>query len=98
MWRYGARGGRGEFVREVHELVNRPQSSRPPRYFDVGEFRNWEQVEIKYRQLAEELGHPGKVPAPGEVDFLHQMVDLDDVRYPGGIGSRDYFFLTCLVS
>lgn len=26
------------------------------------------------------------------------MVDLDDVRYPGGIGSRDYFFLTCLVS
>lgn len=26
------------------------------------------------------------------------MVDLDDVRYPGGIGSRDYFFLTALVS
>jgi predicted O-methyltransferase YrrM len=26
------------------------------------------------------------------------MVDLDEVRYPGGIGSRDYFFLTCLVS
>ena len=69
-----------------------------PRYFDVGEFRNWEQFEIKYRQLAEELGHPGKIPAPGEVDFLHAMVDLDDVRYPGGIGSRDYFFLTCLVS
>jgi len=69
-----------------------------PRSFDVGEFRNWEQFEIKYRQLAEELGHPGKIPAPGEVEFLHRMVDLDDVRYPGGIGSRDYFFLTCLVS
>jgi predicted O-methyltransferase YrrM len=26
------------------------------------------------------------------------MVDLDEVRYPGGIGSRDYFFLTALVS
>lgn len=26
------------------------------------------------------------------------MVDLEDVRYPGGIGSRDFFFLTCLVS
>ena len=26
------------------------------------------------------------------------MVDLDDVRYPGGIGARDYFFLTALVS
>src|SRR4051812_3050134 len=68
------------------------------RCFDIGEFKNWEQFEIKYRQLAEELGHPGKIPAPGEVDFLHKMVELDDVRYPGGIGSRDYFFLTCLVS
>jgi predicted O-methyltransferase YrrM len=68
------------------------------RCFDVGEFRNWEQLELKYRQLAEELGHAGKVPAPGEIEFLHRMVDLDDVRYPGGIGSRDYFFLTCLVS
>jgi predicted O-methyltransferase YrrM len=26
------------------------------------------------------------------------MVDLDAVRYPGGIGSRDYFFLTALIS
>ena len=26
------------------------------------------------------------------------MVDLEDVRYPGGIGARDYFFLTALVS
>lgn len=69
-----------------------------PRYFDVGEFRNWEQFEIKYRQLAEELGHDGKVPAPGEIEFLHEMVALEDVRYPGGIGSRDYFFLTALVS
>jgi predicted O-methyltransferase YrrM len=68
------------------------------RCFDVGEFRNWEQLELKYRQLAEELGHAGKIPAPGEIEFLHRMVDLDDVRYPGGIGSRDYFFLTCLVS
>ncbi len=98
LWRYGPRGSRGEFVRTVRELVKRPPSIQPPRYFDVGEFRNWEQFEIKYRQLAEELGHTGKVPAPGEVEFLHDMVDLDDVRYPGGIGSRDYFFLTCLVS
>jgi hypothetical protein len=26
------------------------------------------------------------------------MVDRDDIRHPGGIGSRDYFFLTALVS
>ncbi|MEY2564550.1 MAG: hypothetical protein QOH88_2743 [Verrucomicrobiota bacterium] len=68
------------------------------RYFDVGEFKSFEQFEIKYRELATELGCPGKIPAPGEMDFLHAMVDLDDVRYPGGIGSRDYFFITALVS
>jgi hypothetical protein len=39
------------------------------RCYDVGEFRNWEQLELKYRQLAEELGHAGKIPAPGESNF-----------------------------
>ena len=98
LWR-NAPSGRGfEVLRKTREAVRRQPVPGSPRYFDVGEFRNWEQFESKYRQLAEELGHSGKVPAPGEVDFLHKMVDLDDVRYPGGIGSRDYFFLTCLVS
>ncbi|MDP9099225.1 MAG: hypothetical protein M3N48_09575, partial [Verrucomicrobiota bacterium] len=97
VWRNAPPGRRFEVLRKTREAVGR-QPPGTPRYFDVGEFRNWEQFEIKYRQLAEELGHSGKVPAPGEVDFLHEMVALDDVRYPGGIGSRDYFFLTCLVS
>jgi len=98
LFRYGPTGHRFEFVRRIEEVLRTYAPPADARYFDVGEFRNWEQFEIKYRQLAEELGHPGKIPAPGEVDFLHAMVDLDDVRYPGGIGSRDYFFLTCLVS
>jgi len=98
LFRYGPPGRRVKFARKTGEALRSPPPPRNPRYFDVGEFRNWEQLEIKYRQLAEELGHPGKVPAPGEIEFLHRMVDLDDVRYPGGIGSRDYFFLTCLVS
>src|SRR5205814_3122271 len=67
-------------------------------YFDIGEFKSFEQFETKYRTLAAELGHTRKIPPPGELDFLHAMVDLEDVRYPGGIGSRDYFFLTCLLS
>ena len=96
--RYGPAGRRLEFFRQIAKAVHANPAPGNPRYFDVGEFRNWEQLEIKYRQLAEELGHPGKIPAPGEVEFLHEMVALDDVRYPGGIGSRDYFFLTCLVS
>jgi Methyltransferase domain len=98
LFRYGPPGRRFECVRKIEEALRTATPSRDPRYFDVGEFKNWEQLEIKYRQLAEELGHPGKIPAPGEIEFLHRMVDLDDVRYPGGIGSRDYFFLTCLVS
>ena len=98
LFRYGPSGRRREFARKIEEAVRESAPSPNARYFDVGEFKNWEQLELKYRQLAEELGHAGKVPAPGEIEFLHRMVDLDDVRYPGGIGSRDYFFLTCLVS
>ena len=98
IWRAAPSGRRFEVARKVAAAVRQNPPTESARYFDVGEFQNWEQFEIKYRQLAEELGHPGKIPAPGEVDFLHEMVALDDVRYPGGIGSRDYFFLTCLVS
>jgi predicted O-methyltransferase YrrM len=98
LFRYGPPGRRVECARRIADALRRDAPPPNPRSFDVGEFRNWEQFETKYRQLAEELGHPGKISAPGEVEFLHRMVDLDDVRYPGGIGSRDYFFLTCLVS
>jgi predicted O-methyltransferase YrrM len=97
-WRSAPPGRRFDLARKVRDLVRTTPLPAPARYFDVGEFKSFEQFEIKYRQLAEELGHPGKIPAPGEMDFLHAMVDLDDVRYPGGIGSRDYFFLTALVS
>jgi len=98
IWGSAPRGRRWEVLRRVRRALREIPVASSARYFDVGEFKNWEQFEIKYRQLAEELGYPGKIPAPGEVEFLHAMVDLDDVRYPGGIGSRDYFFLTCLVS
>ena len=93
LWRLVPAKKRQEVLRAAKQPL--PAAGR---CFDIGEFRNWEQLELKYRQLAEELGHAGKIPAPGEIEFLHRMVDLDDVRYPGGIGSRDYFFLTCLVS
>jgi predicted O-methyltransferase YrrM len=98
LWRHAPPGRRFEVVRKVRDLVCHVESTSDARYFDVGEFKSFEQFEIKYRQLAEELGQPGKIPAEGELDFLHAMVALDDVRYPGGIGSRDYFFLTALVS
>jgi len=96
--RYAPLGRRLEVARKIRRAVNDPSSSVAGGSFDIGEFKSFEQFEIKYRTLAKELGHAGKIPPPGELDFLHAMVDLDDVRYPGGIGSRDYFFLTALVS
>src|SRR5437764_351791 len=97
-WRAAPPGRRFELAQKVRDVVARMPPREPARCFDVGEFKSFEQFEIKYRELAHELGDPAKIPAPGEMDFLHAMVDLDDVRYPGGIGSRDYFFLTALVS
>jgi cephalosporin hydroxylase len=96
--RYLPRGHRLSGARKIQRVVINPPASKTGGYFDIGEFKSFEQFEIKYRALAAELGYPGKIPPPGELDFLHAMVDLDDVRYPGGIGSRDYFFLTALVS
>jgi predicted O-methyltransferase YrrM len=91
-------GRRFEVVRKLRRAVTSPGPAAAAGCFDIGEFRSFEEFEIKYAALATELGRAGKSPAPGELDFLHAMVDLDDVRYPGGIGSRDYFFLTALVS
>jgi predicted O-methyltransferase YrrM len=96
--RYGSPGRRLELAGKVRRLCERDEPAGAGRYFDIGEFKSFEQFEIKYRQLAAELDRPGKIPAPGELDFLHAMVDRDDIRHPGGIGSRDYFFLTALVS
>lgn len=95
---YAPRGRGFEIAGKTRRAVTRALPTAAGRSFDIGEFKSFEQFEIKYRQLAEELGYPGKIPAAGEMDFLHAMVDLDEVRYPGGIGSRDYFFLTALVS
>jgi hypothetical protein len=95
--RYAPKGRRFEVARKISRAFANPP---PPRgqCFDIGAFDSFEQFEIKYRQLAQELGYPGKIPAPGELDFLHAMVALEDARYPGGISSCDYFFLTALIS
>lgn len=95
---HGPEGRRLELARKIRRLAEQDETAEPRRYFDIGEFKSFEQFEIKYRQLADELDRPGKIPAPGELDFLHAMVGRDDIRYSGGIGSRDYFFVTALVS
>jgi predicted O-methyltransferase YrrM len=96
-WRSAPRGHRFEVLGKVRSALRDAHPGFAGHCFDIGEFKSFEQFEIKYRQLAQELDHPGKIPAPGEAEFLHRMVDLDRARYPGGIGARDYFFLTALI-
>lgn len=95
--RYAPRGRRFEIARLIKRALANPLPAAG-QCFDIGEFASFEQFEIQYGRLAAELGYPGKVPPPGEIDFLHQMAELEGARYPGGIGARDYFFLTALVS
>ncbi|HEY2139500.1 MAG TPA: class I SAM-dependent methyltransferase [Chthoniobacterales bacterium] len=98
LWRSAPPGRRFDVTRKVRNVVCGTTLPASGRSFDIGEFKSFEQFEIKYRQLADELGYPRKIPAVGDIEFLHAMVDRDDVRYSGGIGSRDYFFLTALIS
>ena len=42
------------------------------------------------------LGHAGKSPPPGEVEFLHAMAHRS-TWYPLAIGASDFFFLTAFV-
>ncbi|HVF70717.1 MAG TPA: class I SAM-dependent methyltransferase [Chthoniobacterales bacterium] len=51
-----------------------------------------------YARLATMLGRAGKIPPPGEIEFLRTIVDRSSTQHPGTIASDDYFFLTALVS
>ncbi len=42
------------------------------------------------------LGHAGKTPPPGEIEFLRTIVNRP-LHYSGAIGPSDYFFLTAFV-
>jgi predicted O-methyltransferase YrrM len=55
------------------------------------------EFESRYAHLAEILGHAGKTPAPGEVEFLASIAQRRKY-YPGAIAPDDHFFLTAFVS
>lgn len=97
-FRSAPRGRRFEVVWKLWSDLSHPLPNVPGECIDIGEFRSFEEFETKYAVLATLLERVGKTNPPGELDFLHALVDREDVRYPGGIGARDYFFLTALVS
>jgi predicted O-methyltransferase YrrM len=55
------------------------------------------EFELGYAHLAEMLGHAGKTPAPGEVEFLASIAQRRKY-YQGAIAPDDHFFLTAFVS
>jgi predicted O-methyltransferase YrrM len=50
-----------------------------------------------FSRLAEMLGHPGKMPPSGEVEFLRSNLN-GKKRHEGTIAPSDYFFLTAFIS
>jgi predicted O-methyltransferase YrrM len=50
-----------------------------------------------YGHLAAMLGHPGKAPPPGEMEFLRR-IDNRQIEYHGRIEVSDSLFLTAVVS
>lgn len=92
-------GRRFEVIRKVRgALADSQAAGAGGECIDLGEIRSFEEFETKYRILATALGHEGRIPPPGEVEFLRRMVEREQVRPPGGISAQDYFFLTALVS
>ena len=63
---------------------------------DVCQINSLTEFESGYARLAAMLGHAGKTPPPGEVEFLQTL--LNRPQYPGTVEASDYFFLTAFVS
>jgi predicted O-methyltransferase YrrM len=91
-------GQRFQVVRKLRSALANPGPNAIGECIDIGEFGSFEDFESKYTTLATHLEHAGKIPPPGEIEFLQAMVAREGARHPGGIGARDYFFLTALVS
>lgn len=92
-------GRRFENIRKLRSaLAGPPPAGTGGECIDLGEIRSFDEFETKYRTLASVLGHEGKIPPPGEVEFLRRIVEREPGRPPGGISAQDYFFLTAFVS
>jgi predicted O-methyltransferase YrrM len=64
---------------------------------ELCEISSLAEFESGYAHLAEILGHAGKTPAPGEVEFLASITKRRKY-YPGAIAPDDHLFLTAFVS
>ena len=86
---------RGCRIKLLQRLLSRP--APPAARAEVCEINSLVDFESAYPRLAAILGHAGKTPPPGELEFL-QSVGIRPSRYEGRIGISDYLFLTAFIS
>lgn len=92
--RHAPRGGRTKILRGAIRSVSRPAPAGPA---EVCEINSLADFDSGYARLAAMLGHVGRDPSPGELEFLNSIAKRR-TSYPGNIGPSDYLFLTAFVS
>jgi len=70
---------------------------RPNALAEVCEINSLADFDSGCARLAAMLGHAGRDPLPGELEFLNSIAKRR-TSYPGNIGPSDYLFLTAFVS
>ncbi len=91
------RASQGDRIKLFRRLF--PYLSAPAATLSTGacEIHSLADFESRYARLAAMLGHAGRTPPPGEIQFLQKIVNRP-VQYSGTIASSDYFFLTAFLS
>jgi predicted O-methyltransferase YrrM len=93
VWR-ASPGGRLKLFRRLIPYLFAPAAVSSCDVFEINSLAEYESV---YTRLAVILGHAGKTPPPGEIEFL-RSIQSRPMQYPGTIEASDYFFLTAFVS
>jgi hypothetical protein len=91
------RASRGHRVKLFRRLLPYLAGSAPASAAAICEIKTLAEFESGYARLAGILGHAGKTPPPGELEFLRTTVHRP-IHYPGTLEGSDYFFLTAFVS
>ena len=92
--RHAPRGCRMKIFRGAIRSLSTPAPAGPA---EVCEINSLTDFDSGFARLAAMLGHAGRRPSPGELEFLNSIARRR-TSYPGNIGPSDYLFLTAFVS
>jgi predicted O-methyltransferase YrrM len=92
--RHAPRSCRTKILRGAIRSLPTPAPAEPAEVCEINSFADFDS---SYARLAAMLGHAGRNPSPGELEFLKSIAKRR-TSYPGNIGLSDYLFLTAFVS